>query len=197
MNPETAFFRHQPSFAALRQPVLAGLRGRGPLTMWSAGCSTGEEAYSLAMCGLAAGPGEVRITAMDLSEAALRHAARGVYHTRQTALVPETWRPRFLRTDGGQAAVAAELRQAVRWARFHLLDPASYPESEFDVVFCFNVLIYFRGAARREVIAALLRRVKPGGYLFLAPGEAAGFDYAGLAEPARWPGTCAWQRVTH
>lgn len=194
VNPETSFFRHQPSFTVLRQRVLAGRR-REPLALWSAGCSTGEEAYSLAMCGLSTGA--VRVTATDLSEAALRHAARGIYSARQTAHVPDTWRARYLGMSGGEATVTAELRAAVQWARFHLLEPDTYPALDFDVVFCFNVLVYFRGAARQQAVSALLRRVKPGGYLFLAPGEAAGIEWSGEAEPARWPGTCAFRRAAH
>ncbi|MCC6537851.1 MAG: methyltransferase domain-containing protein [Bryobacterales bacterium] len=194
VNPETAFFRHQPSFAALRQRVLAA-RPPAPLTLWSAGCSTGEEAYSLAMCGLAAGAGAVRVTATDLSQTALRHAARGLYSTRQTAQVPEAWQARFLRRSGAGVSVSGELREAVQWAHFHLLEPETYPAPGFDAVFCFNVLIYFRGAARQQAVSALLRRVKPGGYLFLAPGEAAGIEWTGEAEPTRWPGVCAFRRA--
>ncbi len=180
LNPETSFFRHGPSFKALG----ALLTRRGSQTescaLWSAGCSTGEEAYSLAMAAVSL-TGAADVVGSDLHLSALDQARAGMFSARQSAGVPPAWRTRFLTEarPAGQFEVAGELRSHVRFEPFHLLDPSTYPRREFDVIFCFNILIYFRPPARQEALTGLLGRLKPGGHLFLAPGESAGLAFAG------------------
>ena len=196
LNPETSFFRHQPSFKALR--AILGERGGSlsePCSLWSAGCSTGEEAYSLAMTALTA-TGAAGVVGSDLSPGALARARSGIFSGRQITGVPVAWRPRFLsEARAGQFEVSSGLRQCVRFEPFHLLDPGTYPRREFDVIFCFNVLIYFRRPARQEALTGLLGRLKPGGHLFLAPGESAGLALAG-AGPMCVEGTQVWRRAS-
>ncbi len=195
LNPETSFFRHQPSFAALKT-LLEGRRGDGkPRSLWSAGCSTGEEAYSLAMTAAATG-GVSEVLGTDLNRHALDRARAGLFSARQVAGVAPDWRSRYLQevTPGGQWQAAGSLRSQVKFEAFHLLDSSTYPRREFDVIFCFNVLIYFRLATRQEAAVGLLGRLKPGGHLFLAPGEAAGLTMTG-AEPVRVEGTQIWRRA--
>jgi type IV pilus assembly protein PilK len=194
LNPETSFFRHQPSFDSLAA-LLASRRGDGkPRELWSAGCSTGEEAYSLAMTSAVAG-GATAVTGTDLNRGALARARAGIFPARQVAAVPPVWRSRFLRETslGGSWEATAPLRSLVKFQAVHLLDSGTYPKREFDVIFCFNVLIYFRPVTRQEVAASLLGRLKPGGHLFLAPGEAAGLIMTG-ATPVRVEGTRIWRR---
>lgn len=201
LNPETTFFRHQPSFAALEKAVLASWRGNGaaagldPCRIWSAGCSTGEEAYSLAMVALAV-TGRADVTGSDLNHSALARARNGRYSTRQMAGVRSTWLSRFFgpASAAGHREVTPELHAAVSFAPFHLLDRSTYPAREFDVIFCCNVLVYFRQPARQQALAGLISRLRPGGYLFLAPGEAAGVSTAG-AVPARLDGTYVLRRA--
>lgn len=202
LNPETNFFRHQPSFEALQRSVLARWRGTGAAAgsdccrLWSAGCSTGEEAYSLAMTALANG-GAAEVLGSDLNGVSLERARRGRYASRQISGVPAAWRSRYFRPaaqDAGAFEAAPALRAAVSFAPFHLLDRTTYPQREFDVIFCFNVLVYFRRPARQEALAGLLSRLRPGGHLFLAPGETAGLAAPG-AEPARFEGTTVLRRA--
>ena len=195
LNPETAFFRHQPSHDALK-PVLQGWRrDRTPCAIWSAGCSTGEEAYSLAMASQAL-TGAADVMGTDLNRTVLGRAAAGVYSERQAATVPPDWRTRFLAPapGAGLVEVAPVLRAGVRFQPFHLLEPGTYPRREFDVIFCFNVLIYFRPPARQEALAGLLGRLKPGGLLFLAPGEGVGVPLCG-AGPAHRDGAYILRRA--
>src|SRR5579871_5166319 len=106
INHETSFFRHPPSFDALRHHILPELRetrGRGGrLNLWSAGCSTGQEAYSLAMVAMAdeALKGEFTVWGGDISRYAIEIARRGRYGPRAVATVPDVYRQRFLRSTG-------------------------------------------------------------------------------------------------
>lgn len=201
LNPETNFFRHQPSFDALQRFVLPRWRGTGAAAgfdccrLWSAGCSSGEEPYSLAMAALAS-CGAADVFASDLNLASLERARLGRFSSRQVAGVPPAWRSRFFRpaAAAGLFEATPALRAAVSFAPFHLLDRTTYPQREFDVIFCFNVLVYFRRPARQEALAGLISRLRPGGHLFLAPGEAAGLAAPG-AEPARLEGTAVLRRA--
>ncbi len=189
LNRETSFFRHGPSFAVLALELLPRLaearrkRGGDALVLWSAGCSTGEEAYSLAMAAdevLGAGFEPHRVVGSDLSGYALAAARNARYHARAVVNVPERLRARYLVQDGGGYAVRAPFKDAVRFERFNFIDPATYPAAGLDVIFCQNVLIYFREAVRVKVADALAASLRPGGYLVPAPGELAGVRVAGL-----------------
>jgi type IV pilus assembly protein PilK len=197
LNSETAFFRHQPSFAALDRILRARAAGSPAVQLWSAGCSTGEEAYSLAMAAAAAvAPGnEWQALGTDLDAESLTRARAGVYQARQLAHVPAAFRARYLREAGraGEWQVTNPIRDHTRFDGFHLLDPATFPRRAFHVIFCFNVLVYFRPDARQAAARAMIERLEPGGYLFLAPGESAGLAMPGV-EPVRLEGTQAWRR---
>ena len=197
LNPETSFFRHEPSFAALQKLIQSRKNVVRPYELWSAGCSTGEEAYSLAMTACAATGGRAEVLGTDLNGQALAQARAGVFTARQVAGVPAPWRKRFLREAGrpGCWEVEPVLRSYVGFAPFHLLDAGTFPKREFDVIFCFNVLIYFSPEARQEAAKSLFGRLGPEGYLFLAPGESAGLAIPG-AEPVRLPGTHIWRRAS-
>jgi len=195
VNRETSFFRHQPSFTALRDQLLprlaAGSAATAPLALWSAGCSTGEEAFSLAITAAEAGV-EVEVLGSDIGSDALAVAEKAVYTARDLAAVPlavrrrhfvPQWRPPSPFAAAGEASlfeVAAPLRSRVRFVTFNLLDPATYPSRAQDVIFCQNVLIYFRNTVALEAAAALARCLRPGGFLVLAPGELAGARLPGL-----------------
>jgi chemotaxis methyl-accepting protein methylase len=195
LNPETSFFRHEPSFAALRG-LLNGARGKPAASagFWSAGCSTGEEAYSLGMMSLAL-TGTADVVGADLNRGSLGRARAGVFTDRQVASVPALWRARYLREAAGKYEVSGELRSRVSFQPFHLLEPGTYPGREFDVIFCCNVLVYFRRPARLKAIGGLLSRLRRGGHLFLAPGEASGLALPGLT-PVRTMGAHVMQRAS-
>lgn len=176
-NGDTCFFRHAPAFAALTGRVLPELRRRDErlVRMWSAGCSTGQEAYSLAMAFLEHGGRgwTARVCGSDVNPAALERARRGVYHPFEAGTLPEPYRGQYLSPvsgdRGGACAVSDDVRELVEFVSVNLSEAAAYPVPPQDVIFCHNVLIYFRPERRDEVVRRLCERLRPGGYLFLAP----------------------------
>lgn len=199
-NHETSFFRHPPSFDALRAHVLPELRGarRGArLSLWSAGCSTGQEAYSIAMCAsddLAAG--DFTVWGSDISHQAIKLARRARYGPRAIAAIPERYRQRYLRAvtgpSGTEYDVTDEIRQRVRFMTTNLVEPDGFRPTH-DVVMCHNVLIYFSPAAVSRAVSWLASCVAIGGYLMLGPGEAPNDRPPGL-EPVIANGVRAFQR---
>jgi chemotaxis methyl-accepting protein methylase len=197
LNHETSFFRHPPSFEALKDHVLPQLVADGrrtpgsPTRLWSAGCSTGQEAYSLAIAlldTLARQGRQVEVTGSDISPCALERACRGRYRPFEVRSLPEDSRAQYLRRiedeNGPVYQVCDDVRGLVRFRRFNLNDPTSYGVGGQDVIFCQNVLIYFAPEARKEIVGHLAEQLNPGGYLFLGPAEAIGLWVAGL-EPVR------------
>lgn len=166
---ETYFYRHPEQFAALQRHLF----GRpGPLSVWCAGCATGEEPYSVAMAlleGGRAGAGD-RILATDVSERALQRARGGVYGQWSLRRLPGELLNRYLDGEGETFAVAPRLREMVSFARHNLVAEAP-PGGPFDLVACRNVLMYFVPAVAVEVVGRLLGAVGPGGFLALAPAE--------------------------
>jgi chemotaxis protein methyltransferase CheR len=172
---ETRFFRHRAHVEALRARVLpergraAAAAGR-PLRAWSAGCASGEEAWTLAMLlDDAAPPSGWEVLATDLSRAALATAEAARYPAARVDDVPERLRRCFREAAGGQLAVEPRLRARVRFELHNLLE-ARYPRG-LDVVLCRNVLIYFATQQRERVMARLADALAPGGYLFLGYAE--------------------------
>ncbi len=192
INHETSFFRHPPSFDALKKHILPEIRDartRGSrLNLWSAGCSTGQEAYSLAMVAMDddALNGEFTVWGGDISRYAVDVARRGQYGRRAVASIPAEYRQRFLRPIGEDALATEyqftdELRQRVRFMTTNLVDADGFSASH-DVIFCHNVLIYFSPAAVSQAVAFLASRLTLGGYLLLGPGEAPNERPAGLVQ---------------
>lgn len=199
-NHETSFFRHPPSFDALRQHILPELRAarRGArLSLWSAGCSTGQEAYSIAMCAADdISAGDFTVWGGDISHQAIKVARQARYGPRAIAAIPDRYRQRFLRPadgpSGSEFQIADELRQRVRFMTTNLVEPDGFRPSH-DVVMCHNVLIYFSPAAVSRAVSWLASCVALGGFLMLGPGEAPNERPAGL-EPVILSGVRAYQR---
>ena len=183
---ETRFFREQKQFDFLERVLVprwkaeanGGKRARS-LRIWSAGCSTGEEPYSIAMAilaGFTGGPQwEVSIAASDLSMRALDVAVQGIWPVDKAAAIPEAWLKRFmLRGRGsqqGKMKASQEIRSLITFFRMNLND-AEYPVgSGFDLILCRNVLIYFDADSRRGVIDRLIDRLAPGACLFVGHAE--------------------------
>lgn len=201
-NHETSFFRHPPSFDVLRSHVLPELRASRPpgarLSFWSAGCSTGQEAYSLAMVAMdEAGPrGDFAVWGGDISPQAIKIARRGRFGPRAVATIPENYRQRFLRPVeddlGSEFEIVDALRQRVRFMAMNLVDVGGFRPSH-DVIFCHNVLIYFSPTAVTRAVGFLASCLAPGGFLLLGPGEAPHDRPAGL-ESITANGVRAFQR---
>ena len=204
VSHETSFFRHPPSFEALRARILPDLRrrphvGGNLLSLWSAGCSTGEEAYSLAMVARAdtADGEDFMVWGADISRRSIDAARRGCYSERAVTAVPAMYRQQFLRSvsrDCGRChEISGDLRQRVRFVASNLYAGAGFYLC-FDVIFCQNVLIYFAPAAVPRLLATLGSRLSIGGYLVLGPGEAPSESPVGL-EPVNVQGVRAFRRV--
>lgn len=210
VNQESGFFRHQPSFDALVRRAVPELvterrrQGIAALTAWSAGCAAGQETYSMAMALLTAldgAPGagrwQVKVCGSDLSARAIERARGGRYPERALRNLPAVYRQRFWKPVAGDPRgswqAGEELKSAVAFGRLNLCRADDYWVGLQDVVFCQNVLIYFRPERRERVLAELARRLRPGGWLFPAPGEVVGLETPGLS-PVHCDGTVVFQR---
>jgi chemotaxis protein methyltransferase CheR len=176
---ETYFFREAYQLRSYKDEILPALRAapvpRERLSVWSAGCSTGEEVYSIAIATRESGlyPSKsVRVFGSDISRRCVAHARRGVYTgSAFRATSPEMRRRYFAdRVDG--AHVVDELRSMCQFGHVNLLDvPRTSVVGRVDVIFCRNVLIYFDDVSRRRVIDMFYERLLPGGYLLLGHSE--------------------------
>ena len=174
---KTSFFREPQHFDYLRRQIVPGLRNRKG-RIWSAGCSSGEEPYSIAILLNEAIQDfvlwDISILATDLSSRMLAHARKGVYDTNHLRDVPpvliskyftciETRPPRLYQ-------VVDPLRRHVHFGRLNLM--GEWPmRGPFDVIFCRNVMIYFDKSAQEQLVDRFWRLLKPGGYLFVGHAE--------------------------
>jgi chemotaxis protein methyltransferase CheR len=191
---ETQFFREPHHFDVLssrlvpqwRQEAARGLRAR-QVTIWSAGCSTGEEPYSLAMTLLAELPVEdgwrVQILATDLSTRVLQRASEGVYPVERAGGIPRPLLEHFmLRGVGaqeGNVKVSPALQAAVTFRRLNLNQEPYGLTGTLDAIFCRNVFIYFQRATRDRIVQQMLDHLRPGGHFFVGHSESLG-GVAGL-----------------
>jgi len=183
---ETHFFRESAAFDCVRSRVFpewvaaadAGKRGR-TLRIWSAACSTGEEAYSLAMSLLTyfppAADWKIEVLGTDLSTKVLARASAGIWPAEKISGVPLEYQRRFLLKgfgpDKGKIKAVDELRQVVRFQRLNLTQQPYAVTGPFDLIFCRNVLIYFQWETKIKVVDALGKYLSPNGYLFLGHAE--------------------------
>jgi chemotaxis protein methyltransferase CheR len=204
---ETHFFRVRSQFDALAERVIPALiearRTTQRLRLWSAGCSTGEEAWSLAiLLERLAPPGwDATVLGTDVDEGALDHARRGVYGPRAFRDAPEWMRARWFTRILTESDVAWEvdprLRRRVRFAALNLVD-GGYPSDDsgtsgIDLLLCRNVLIYFTAEARARTAARLAACLTPGGWLAVAPAEMSAALFPGF-DVHRFPAAIFHQR---
>jgi chemotaxis protein methyltransferase CheR len=184
---ETSFFRNMEQFVYLKEMILSLLTrhnppGERPLRILSAGCSTGEEAYSIAMTLLDALPSpgtwRLEIVAGDISESCLQIARAGWYDDDRLGKLPPGYRQRFMIDGDGGATVGEDLRRVIRFVRLNLDDlmksdrPAwNAGLGMFDIIFCRNVMIYFAPSCQQLLVDTLHRLLVPGGYLFTGDAE--------------------------
>jgi chemotaxis protein methyltransferase CheR len=179
---ETSFFRNPPQLAAFRHKVLPELierkrrEGQRALRIWSAGCASGEEPYTLGVILLesvtASALWDLQIIASDLSLAALAQARRGIYPRDALKNLDQNWLQRFFVPVSGTYHVRDEVKRLVHWNHLNLADDRMMRIIQHvDVVFCRNVLIYFGQEAKKRVIDCFYSALSPGGYLFLGHSE--------------------------
>lgn len=165
------FYRNPAHWRVLEDSIIPLLLKSGTrLKIWSAGCSSGEEAYSLAILSREKRI-ELRepILASDLDAEILERAVKGVYQPRQVQDLPERIIKRYFEEDGGLYKVKTELRQSVRFKQHDLLkDP--YPR-DYDLILCRNVVIYFTEETKQELYARFAKALRVGGILFIGGTE--------------------------
>ncbi len=174
----TGFFRDAPAWDYLQQEVLPRILSRkgsaDPVRAWSAGCASGEEAYSLAMMlAEAMGPDafqrQVKIYATDVDEEALAQARHGSYDEKALESVPAAFREKYLEQAGSRFVIRGDLRRAVVFGRHDLLQDA--PISRIDLLTCRNTLMYFNAEAQGRFLARLHYALNDAGFLFLGRAE--------------------------
>jgi chemotaxis protein methyltransferase CheR len=177
---ETSFFRNIEQFHALREVVVPALLRRGgrsrPVRILSAGCASGEEAYSIEMTLRAMdekAPTAWDILAVDVNPAAIEKARRGVYTSWALRDTPPDMQGRWFRADGGTLEIDGRIRDAVRFEQRNLAVEAGDPwrPGAYDIVFCRNVLMYFTRTAAEAVVARIERSLAHDGILFLGHAE--------------------------
>lgn len=185
---KTGFFREPRHFDYLREsalPILLSETGEQGQTIraWSAGCSTGEEPYSLAMIlseYMLTHPGfQYSIVATDISSRALEAAAEGVYSETHVEPVPTALRHKYLlRSKDARTKlvrIVPALRARICFSRLNLMSQFPF-KNDMGIIFCRNVLIYFSHQDQERLILRFWRQLKPGGYLFIGHSETlAGF----------------------
>ena len=179
LTQETSFFRYPAVYEALEKQIVPEIEERkfwqNPrvLRIWSAGCSTGEEPYSIAITLSEslkfAEAWEIEILATDISRRALRQAERGTYSNRSLQnLAPERVEAYFSPTKHGHH-VRPRIRKMISFAQMNLIEPVYV--GKVDCIFCMNVLMYFSEARRRAILQRFYDALEPGGYFLLGHSE--------------------------
>ncbi|MDU8945137.1 CheR family methyltransferase [Ovoidimarina sediminis] len=173
------FFREAHHFETLANTLLPDLKAKAQsgeaIRLWSAGCSTGQEPYTIAMTLLDRWPdlgdADLRILATDIDRVVLSTALKGRYETRQIADVPDRLRRAFLQPDGPEhVTVCPEIRRLITFRALNLIE--TWPmRQRFDAIYCRNVVIYFSDETQRELWPRFAEALLPGGWLFLGHSE--------------------------
>lgn len=174
----TYFMRETGAFDFFRDTILPQITQRHQrdkiLSIWSAGCSSGEEPYNVSMymmdfLGSQASAWDTRMLATDISVDALQKAKRGVYDLPGT--LPERWKREYFTPEAnGHYAVAPKIRNNVIFQQFNLMEPIRF-KRKFDVIFCRNVMIYFDVPTKTALINRFYEATNPGGYLIISLSE--------------------------
>jgi len=182
---ETFWFRDSRHFHALEQKVVTELGEKERISLWSAACSTGQEAFSLSLSidkalHLINKRPTVQIVATDISEKNIHQAKKGVYTDMQLSRgLPNEIKAEHFKGVRGGWEVSDKHRSRVLFQQLNLINDFS-TLGDFDVVFCRNVLIYFATATKVDILNRIAQRIKPGGYLFLSSSEQVPENVKGL-----------------
>lgn len=190
---ETRFFRHRPSFDVLDSYLrgrLATDQQQQPWALWSVGCSSGEEPYSMAICAAevlrnSESAQQFGVTGTDISLNALSKAREARYGARKLEQMDADLCERYFATEiDGRFKVVPDLAARICFARLNVLELGKAPLTGMDVIFCQNMLIYFRRWRRREILNRLAERLAPGGLLVVGVGEVVGWQHPDLVPVA-------------
>nr|WP_320050036.1 protein-glutamate O-methyltransferase [uncultured Desulfuromonas sp.] len=182
---KTDFFRESNHFDYLTQNILPGWQQRlstsRSFKIWSAGCSSGEEPYTMAMVledyanKQSTRSFDYEIIATDISTKVLDHAKQAIYHSDRIQPVPMEMRSRYLLRSKDRnnplVRIAPVLRKKIRFGRLNFMDADFSLPHQMDVIFCRNVIIYFDKETQERLVCKFCRKLQPGGFLFLGHSE--------------------------
>jgi len=197
---ETRFFRHLESFGFVQRTIVEKYKkASASLNIWSVGCATGEEPYSLAMLFEEAaeshgGNVSYTIDATDISAKAIAIAKLGEYPHDALVDVKPTLREKYFQTRGDMLKVIDGVKKPIRFHCENILDLAHKPIEKMDIIFCQNLLIYFQEWRKKSILDALVEQLKPGGILIIGPGEVMTWKNI-FVTPCREMGVQAYQRI--
>ena len=174
---ETSFFRNPHHMREIRERILPEVyKKSSPVKIWSAGCSSGEEPYSIAMIVKELEAKNMRISVdivgSDIDEEVLKKARDGVYTRNSFRSVDPKIIDKYFEIDGTKYILKNEIKRMVQFSKINLVDTLKMGMMKnFDLILCRNVLIYFGMEARKQVISHFYRALKPGGYFILGHSE--------------------------
>ncbi|MCI8293113.1 MAG: protein-glutamate O-methyltransferase CheR [Hespellia sp.] len=181
----TYFMREESHFKFFTDRILPELiskKKNRTLSIWSAGCSSGEEPYTISMIlkeylGMKASQWDTRVLATDISQNALQAAMHAVYDETSLKEVSPAWKKKYFRPADrpGLYTVSPEIRSNVIFREFNLMNPIKF-KLKFDVIFCRNVMIYFDQATKDALVNRFFQATNPGGYLLIGHSESLNKD---------------------
>ncbi|MDJ0977119.1 MAG: protein-glutamate O-methyltransferase CheR [Erythrobacter sp.] len=196
-NREPHHYEHFQS--EVRPALVARAEQRQAVRLWSAGCSSGEEVWTLMMvllgndrqAGEALARRDIVALASDLADHAVKSAQEGRYPAEALDSVPKELRAAWCQRDENSLVVGPSLRRMVRFRQLNLIRPWPF-EGLFDVIFCRNVMIYFDDPTKERLVLRLAQRLKPGGFLYIGHSERVTGEASALL---RCVGPTIYQRV--
>ena len=195
----TSFYREKYHFEHLRDMVLKPMMNNPPsnrrVRLWSAACSSGAEAYSMALCCLEAfgdmAGWDVKILATDIDTRMLEKAQNGIYSTEEVSPIPVALRQKYTQAAGDHMQMSEEVRKLITFKQLNLIE--SWPfKGPFDVVFCRNVVIYFDKPTQRVLFENIAKRIRPEGWLYIGHSE----TLHGISQRFEIRGKTLYQRVS-
>lgn len=188
----TSFFRENHHFDFLRDEYLPSLQrksdGSSRVRIWSAGCSTGEEPYSIAITLMEAGIdrqfSDIRVLASDLDSEVLATASKGVYPANRVEKLPENIIKRYFlqgkADNADKVKVIPELQEMIAFKQFNFLSGNWPMRGPFDIIFCRNVLIYFDRDTQNAIVRKFIERLRLGGFIMFGHSESVGKSHSAL-----------------
>ena len=178
---ESYFVRERGQLRALMGEIFPEVlmqrreRGGGPISIWSAGCASGEEPYSIVILALEAGyepDSDFRVYASDISRRMLRKARQGIYRQSSFREMEGSLRERYFEEKDGSWKISDEIKRCVDFIHINLMERSKIALlGAMDVILCRNVIIYFDPASKRKVIETFEHKLRPGGHLLLGHSE--------------------------
>lgn len=174
----TYFYREENHFKYLKEAILPYEEKNNKtkiLNIWSAGCSSGEEPYTLAMViddyfKFAGNQWKIQILATDISENVLAKAREGVYSGDAVKNLPESFKKRYFEKINDKYQVVPDIKKHITFKVFNLMDPV-IARNKYDVIFCRNVMIYFNAETKKNIVDKFYEANKAGGYLMIGHAE--------------------------